>query len=189
MTAITLLRHGPFRRYLIGQTLSAFGDSLLPIALVFAVIGQGGDATAVGIVLLASRIPAILLVLFGGAIGDRFDRRRVLVATDLARSGFQAVTAVLLLTGHAPLWALAGSQALVGAASALFGPASAGLVRILLPAASLAQGNALLGLGRNLIGVTGLAAAGTLVTTVGAGTAAILLVPDVWRLPAAARTA
>ena len=95
-----LLRLPSLRRYLLGQTLSAFGDSLMPIALVFAVLGQGGSATAVGLVLLASRIPSILIVLLGGAVGDRLDRRKVMLVTDAARCALQTVTGALLLTGH-----------------------------------------------------------------------------------------
>jgi len=158
-----------FRRYLLGQTLSAFGDSLMPIALVFAVLAQGGGAGAVGWVLLASRLPAILLALLGGAIGDRADRRSVLLLTDAGRCLLQAATAVLLLTGEAPLWALAVLQALAGTASALFTPAAAGLVRTLTPSGLLAQANALLGLARNTVGLAGVALAGALVATVGPG--------------------
>ena len=164
----TLLRLRPFRRYLLGQTLSGFGDSLIPIALVFAVLDQGGDATAVGLVLLASRLPAILFVLLGGVVGDRFDRRRILLWADAARCAVQAITGALLLAGAAPLWALAALQALSGTASAMFGPAATGLVRALVPT-TLARGNALLGLSRNVVAVGGLATAGLLVSTVGAG--------------------
>jgi len=164
-----LLRLRTFRHYLIGQTLSAFGDSLIPIALVFAVLDRGGDATAVGLVLLASRVPAILLVLLGGAFGDRFSRRRVMLMTDAVRCGSQACTGVLLLTGHAPLWTLAALQAVSGTAGALFAPAAAGLVRALVPTAALTRGNALLGLGRNLVAIGGLAIAGVIVSTVGPG--------------------
>ncbi|MGZ4616185.1 MAG: MFS transporter, partial [Actinomycetes bacterium] len=164
-----LLRLRPFRRYLVGQTLSGFGDSLMPIALVFAVFGQGGDATAVGLVLLASRIPSILVVLLGGAVGDRLDRRQVMLLTDAARCALQTTTAALLLTGQASLWVLVALQALSGTASALFGPAAAGLVRALLPPLALARGNALLGLSRNVVAISGLAVAGVIVATVGPG--------------------
>lgn len=167
--ARAVLQVRPFRRYLLGQTLSAFGDSLMPIALVFAVLGQGGGAAAVGVVLLASRIPSILVALLGGALGDRADRRTVMLRTDAARCLLQATTAALLLTGHSPLWALALLQGLAGTASALFTPAAAGLVRTLAPQQLLAQANALLGLTRNTVGLAGLAVAGALVATVGPG--------------------
>ena len=164
-----ILQARPLRRYLLGQALSGFGDSLMPIALVFAVLGQGGGAAAVGVVLLASRIPSILIALLGGALGDRADRRTVLLCTDAARCLLQATTAALLLTGHCPLWALVVLQGLAGAASALFTPAAAGLVRTLAPPMLLAPANALLGLTRNTVALAGLAVAGALVATFGPG--------------------
>jgi MFS family permease len=164
-----VLQVRPLRRYLLGQTLSGFGDSLMPIALVFAVLGQGGGAAAVGVVLLASRIPSILIALLSGALGDRADRRTVMLCTDAARCLLQATTAALLLTGHCPLWALVVLQGLAGTASALFTPAAAGLVRTLAPPMLLAQANALLGLTRNTVALAGLAIAGALVATVGPG--------------------
>ena len=168
-SARAVLQVQPLRHYLAGQTLSAFGDSLMPIALVFAVLEHGGGAAAVGWVLLASRLPAIVLALLGGAISDRVDRRRVLLLTDVSRCLLQATCAALLLTGHAQLWALAGLQALSGTASALFTPAAAGLVRTLAPPALLTQANALQGLTRNTVSLAGLALAGALVATVGPG--------------------
>lgn len=160
-----------FRRYLCGQTLSGFGDSLMPVALVFAVLAQGAGAGAVGLVLLASRVPTILLALLGGAVGDRSDRRTIMLAADVSRCLLQASTAILLLSGHAPVWALAALQGGAGAASALFAPAAAGLIRAVTPAGLLMQANALLGLTRNTFGLTGLALSGALVTTVGPGPA------------------
>jgi MFS family permease len=169
LTRSGLLRERPFRRYLIGQTLSGFGDGLMPVALVFTVLALGGGAAAVGLILLAGRIPTIAMVLAGGAIGDRFDRRRVMLLTDTGRCAIQTTTGTLLLTGHAPLWTLAVLQAGAGTASALFGPAAAGLVRGLVPPSAVTRANALLGLSRNIVGLSGPAVAGVLVSTAGPG--------------------
>lgn len=170
----TLLRRRPLRRFLIAQLLSAFGDSLMPIALVFAVLGQGGDAGGVGLVLLASRLPTVLVILLGGAIGDRFDQRRVLVASDIARCVLQGTTGVLLLTGQAPLWTLALLQAAAGTASALFNPAATSLLPRLAAAKELTAANALVGLTRNIVAVGGLTASGVLVAFAGAGWAFLI---------------
>ncbi|WAL68828.1 MFS transporter [Amycolatopsis cynarae] len=78
--------------------------------------------------LAANRVPIAVLVLFGGALGDRRDRRAVMVGTDVLRLLVQAATGVLLVTGHAGLVSLLVLQALAGAGTALFVPAAAGLV-------------------------------------------------------------
>jgi len=81
-----LLQVQPFRRYLLGQTLSALGDSLHAdrAGLRRPLLRRWGGRSRLG-VLLASRLPAILLALLGGAIGDRADRRSVLLLTDTGR--------------------------------------------------------------------------------------------------------
>ena len=165
MNALAVL---PFRRYLLGQGLSALGDALVPVALAFAVLRDGG-AGAVGAVLLAGRLPAVLLALVGGVLGDRVDRRSVLLVTDLVRCLLQATTAGLLLSGSASLTALVVLQALAGAAGALFVPAAAGLVRALVLLELLAGANAMLSVARSLVAVGGLAAGGALVAVVGPG--------------------
>jgi MFS family permease len=71
-------------------------------------------ALHLGPVLLASRLPQVLLVLAGGVVGDRLPRRRVMLASDLARCATQATTAVLLATGTARLWQLLVLQAAHG---------------------------------------------------------------------------
>jgi MFS family permease len=88
-----------FRLLYIGQTLSNLGSALVPIALAFAVLDLTGSATDLGLVLLASRLPQVLLVLAGGVLGDRLPRRRVMLASDLVRCVTQATTAVLLAAG------------------------------------------------------------------------------------------
>ena len=164
-----VLRLADYRHYLLGQTLSALGDSLMPVALAFAVLDQGGDAGAVGLVVLAARGPAIAVVLLGGALGDRADRRTVMVATDLVRCAVQAATAALLLSGTAPLWSLALLQAVAGTASALFAPSAAGLVRALVPVPLLVTAGAVQSTSRSVVSLVGLALSWMLVATVGSG--------------------
>ena len=55
-----------------GQTFSRLGDSLFTIALALWVLQKTGSATAMGVVLICSTIPMLLLLLFGGVAVDRF---------------------------------------------------------------------------------------------------------------------
>ncbi len=72
------LMHRPFRRYFMGQSLSLFGDGLIPLTIAFAALQVDGPG-ALGLVLAANRVPIAVLVLVGGALGDRWDRRAVMV--------------------------------------------------------------------------------------------------------------
>jgi hypothetical protein len=190
-----LRSNGGFRRYLIGQSCSLFGDSLVPLTIAFAALHVAGPG-GLGVVLAANRVPIAALVLFGGAIGDRWSRRAVMVGADVLRCAVQATSGVLLVTGHAGLVSLVVLQALAGAGTAAFVPAASGLVPSLVGEDQAQQANALLGLAANVNKVASISMAGVLVATVGPG---IALLADAatfavsaislagLRLPAAAR--
>jgi MFS family permease len=160
--SLGVLRGRHFRLLYIGQGCSYLGDALVPVALAFAVLDLTGSATDLGMVLLASRLPQVLLVLTGGVVGDRLPRHRVMLAADLLRCATQGTTAALLVTGTARLWALLALQAAAGAAAAFFNPAASGLLPQTVNAARLQQANALMGLSRSATGILGQVGAGVL---------------------------
>jgi hypothetical protein len=169
--SLGVLHERDFRLLLAGQTLSNLGSALVPIALAFAVLDLTGSATDLGLVLLASRLPNMVLVLTGGVVADRLSRRGVMLASDAVRCLTQAVTALLLVTGGARLWELLVLQAAHGAAAAFFDPAATRLLPETVGPGRLQQANALLGLSRSATGILGQVGAGILVATVGAGLA------------------
>ena len=169
--SLGVLRERDFRLLLAGQTLSNLGSALVPVALAFAVLDLTGSATDLGLVLLASRLPNMVLVLAGGVVADRLSRRGVMLASDAVRCLTQASTALLLVTGRARLWELLALQAAHGAAAAFFDPAATGLLPETVGPGRLQQANALLGLSRSATGILGQVGAGILVATVGAGVA------------------
>jgi MFS family permease len=81
----SLLRNARFLRLWIGQGISFVGDAVSMVALVVLVVQITGSASAVGGALVARLLPTILSPL-AGVLADRVDRRRVLVASDLARA-------------------------------------------------------------------------------------------------------
>ncbi|MFI7129658.1 MFS transporter [Nonomuraea sp. NPDC050153] len=163
-----------FRRYYLGQTASAFGDSLTPLAIAFAVLHLTGSAVDLGIVLLSTRLPVIVLTLLGGAAGDRFSRRTVMLLADLTRFAAHGTTALLLLTGTAHLWMLVVLQLIAGAGSAFFTPAAAGLVTGLAGREHVQAANSLISISRSAASILALGAAGALVALVGPGWAVLV---------------
>jgi predicted MFS family arabinose efflux permease len=159
------LRHRAFRLLFAGQSISSFGDRLVPVALAFAVLDLTGSVTDLGIVLAAQTVPLVVFVLVGGVWSDRLSRRRVMLASDYLRAAAQGASAVLLLTGTAHISELAALQAVYGFAEAFFGPAAVAVVPETVDQASLQQANALLGLSSNFAAVLGPAVAGVIVAT------------------------
>jgi MFS family permease len=154
------LEEGPFRLLWLGQTTSALGDALIPVALAFAVIQVGGGAAALGLVLATYTIARAAFILVGGVWADRLPRRFVMIAADVLRAAAQAGVAVLLLADTMEIWMFVVTSAAVGGAHAFFGPASTGLVPETVSRERLQQANALLELSRSGIQIFGPAAAG-----------------------------
>jgi MFS family permease len=74
-------RHGPFAIYWTGGFLSNVGTWLQTVAASVYVFQLTGSAFAVGILNFASFLPIFLFSILGGVIGDRFDRRTVVIVT------------------------------------------------------------------------------------------------------------
>ncbi len=167
-TGFSVLRERQFRLLFLGQTLSQVGSSILPIALIFAVL-EFGSASALGIVSAALLIPNVCLMLFGGVWADRLPRQKVMLYADLVRAASQAMAAVLLFVDGATVWNFALLAAMYGTANAFFNPASTGLVPDTVSPERLQAANALMSLSRTSLNVLGPAIGGALVAFVGPG--------------------
>jgi predicted MFS family arabinose efflux permease len=166
-----VLRERNFRLVYGAQVVSLLGDGIIPVALAFAILDLTGSATDLGLVLAARTIPLVACLLAGGVAADRLSRRRVMIAADAARFASQGLLGVLLVTGEAHLWQLALLQAVLGAASGFFNPASTGLIPMVVSDERLQDANALRGFALAVGGVAGPVVAGVLVAVLGPGQA------------------
>ena len=163
------LKDRQFRLLWSARTGSVVGDSLIPVALIWAVGRElGGGATGVGLVLACYTFGGAAVTLAGGVWADRLPRRAVMICADLVRVGTQATTAVLLFGGAAHVWELAVLQGTAGAAAGFFNPASKALIPQTVSAGCLQQANALISLSRSTANVFGPALSGVIVAVAGA---------------------
>jgi hypothetical protein len=138
------LRHRQFRLLWTGMSASLIGDGMLLVALAWQVYDLFGVPAAMSAVGVALSLPQVVTLLIGGVVSDRFDPRRVMIASDLVRGVVMAVMAALCLTGAlTSLWMLLVLTAVYGAAAGFFGPAFDALVPRLVPASELVAANAL----------------------------------------------
>jgi MFS family permease len=168
---VEAFRDRNFRLLFAGRAISYVGTYLAPIAVAFAVLDLGGSATEVGLSFAAWTVAQVATLAFGGVIGDRFPRRLVMISSDVSSTCVRTAMGVLLVTGHAHVWELIALQALGGAAVAFYNPAFYGLVPEVVPTEGLQRANSLLGIARYAAFPLGAAAGGTIVATVGSGTA------------------
>ena len=81
-----LLGNRQLTKLLLGEFVSSIGDWLYLVALVVVVYGETGDPVILGIVGAARLVPYFVLSIPAGVISDRFDRRLILLVSDLARA-------------------------------------------------------------------------------------------------------
>jgi hypothetical protein len=166
------LRHRDFRLLWSGMCVSLLGDGAFLVALAWQVYALSDTATAMSLVGIAMTVPTIVFLLVGGVASDRMDRRRIMVAADLARGLAVGLLAVLSLTGALELWHIVGLVMLYGSGAAFFAPAFDAIVPELLPADRLAQANALDQVVRPVaLRLAGPALGGLVVGVLGPGTA------------------
>ncbi len=166
------LRRRDFRLLWSGQAASLLGDGVFTVAMAWQVYALSNAPTALSVVGIAMTVPTIVLLLVGGVVTDRVDRRRVLIGADVVRGLTVAALAVLALTGALELWQMIVLVAVYGAGSAFFSPAFEAIVPDLLPATELAQANALDQVVRPIaFRLIGPALGGWLIASLGSGTA------------------
>jgi MFS family permease len=127
------------RLLLAGETLSMFGTWMLLIVLAIWVKELTGSSAAAGMVFFTLAFPAVGAPL-AGLVVDRFRRRRVLIATDVAAG--LSVLALLHVNGRSDLWLLYAVAVVYGATSLVFGSGLSALLTVLLPEELLGEGNA-----------------------------------------------
>ncbi|SEH02387.1 Transmembrane secretion effector [Nonomuraea solani] len=163
--AVELLRSNRrYRRYALARISSTIGTTVAPLGLAFAVVDLGGGATALGFVLMSGLLIFLAVTPAAGVLADRLPRLAIIVTCQLVCGVAQLGAAVLVLSGTATVWALAGLAVLAGAAGAFFQPAAKGLVVQLVPAGPmLVQANALLQICFNAVAIVGPGLAGLVI--------------------------
>lgn len=159
----------PYRFLVAGATVKAFGNAMTPVALVFAVLELGGDATQLGLVVALFAAVEVVTLLFGGVLGDRVPRQLMMEGATAGACLTQALLAVALVAGWATIPLVAAVGAVNGCLGALGGPSSQAMTRQTVPEAQLPDAVAVRRLAHQVAQVLGFATAGLVVGFVGVG--------------------
>ncbi len=169
---LTPVRVSPqFRNLLVGDAVSVIGTQVTAVAVPLQVYAQTRSAAAVGLVGVAGLVPLILLGLYGGAVADAVDRRRLVLATTAAQAVLSTVLLVQAVAGAHQVWLLYVVVACQSGLFALDSPARQAFPPRLLPAELLPAANALRQVEFNVGLAVGPLLAGLVVATAGFGTA------------------
>ncbi|HET7676804.1 MAG TPA: MFS transporter [Candidatus Limnocylindrales bacterium] len=189
-----LLGNGALARLLVGEFVSSIGDWLYLVALLIVVYEQADSPVLLGIVGAARVLPYVFLSLPAGIIADRFDRRLVLLVTDVARGVVMLFLAALVATGG-PLVVIVALTIVAACFSAFFSPAiGAYLPSLVRDESELGPANSAWASLDNLAFIIGPAVGGLIIAAGGLTVAFLLnaftfaiIAAVLWRLPSKRR--
>ncbi len=154
----------------MGQAVSQFGDAMYFLVFLFMADRMTGDSRAVAWVGAVGALPYLLLSAYAGVVADRYDRRVVMLASDVVSFFLLAFFAAWLALGFGvPLALLLVMSGTLGMVNVFFAPAKSSAIPRLVPPEQLSEANGLSAATQNLMPLVGLALSGTLLAAIEKG--------------------
>jgi MFS family permease len=167
MDLTPLRRHRDFRLLFAAQFVSFLGSMLTYVALPYQMYQLTHSSFAVGLLGVFELVPLLATAFVGGAMADAFDRRRMVIATDVALAAGSGVLGVLALLERPPVWTLYAVAAFMSAMNGLQRPSLDSLLPRLVSKEEIPAAAALGGIRGSIGMIVGPAIAGILLSTVG----------------------
>jgi MFS family permease len=161
------LRHRHFRRYSAGVFLSLIGNWIEGAAFGYIVLLLGGSAATLGLIGFLSSLPNLVFALPAGALADRYDPRKLLLAFQTVNVGLASTLAVLWVTDSLTVPLLAAVAVVGGSLGTLSFPAFQGMLAATVPPEELESAVAVNSLSLQLARFIGPAIAGFLLAWTG----------------------
>ncbi len=162
------LRGRDFALLASASVVSLLGDGFFYVALAWQVYAISNVPSALAIVGVAGTLPFVVFLLLGGAVSDRYDRRKVMVVADVVRAGAVGTMALLSAAGVIELWHVVVLAVVQSTAAAFFNPSSTAILPDLVADEHLPAANSLAGMYRPLmLRIVGPALAGLAIAAAG----------------------
>jgi len=162
---IAVLRQRNFALLWVGQLISIIGDLVLLTALPFYIHQRTGSTLATGAMFLAQLVPGVVLGSLAGVFVDRWDRKRTMVITDLARAALLLL--LLMVQFREWLWVIYLVAFLEAVIAQFFGPAKSALIPHLVGDQHLMAANTLNAFSHAVTYLVGPAVGGALLAWLG----------------------
>jgi len=143
----------------LGQLVDTIGSSLTSLAASIMIYRETGSAASVGLMLIATAAPGLVFGLFAGVIVDRYDRKRIMIASNLIRAFLVFLIPILVPFNTAWLYILVALTSTVGQ---FFDPAHESVLPEVAPDEELAAANSLMAISSFGSTAIGFAASGLL---------------------------
>ncbi|HXU86939.1 MAG TPA: MFS transporter [Verrucomicrobiae bacterium] len=160
-----ILRIRNYRLLWLGQLISEAGDGLTNLTLLLLVNALTGSTAALAGMAIVLAIPPLTIGLIAGTYVDRFDRRRIMLASDILRG--IVVLGFVLVGSASSLWLLYILAFVQSAVGTFFTPARGAILPRIVPREGLLAANSLAQATRVVSGIVGSALAGLIVGLIG----------------------
>lgn len=154
----------PLHRVLGAQALSSLGTSISTVALAVMVFDLSGSVLHMGGVLAASAAPLVVMSFVGGALLDKYEGRRLMVVSDVARAALVLSMPVAASQSVGLIYLVAG---VIGVFSALFNPSQVRVIGLMVSPDRLVKANSYLSVFREGAEIGGYLVGGALVASLG----------------------
>jgi MFS family permease len=167
---VTPLRESrDFRLLFVAGTVFYFGAMVSYVAIPYQIYTLTGSNFAVGAIGLVELVPLVVFGLYGGALADHVDRRRLMIGTGIAQAAFTAILALNAFRGDPQVWVIFVVAALLASSSSLQRPSREALMPRTVRHDQIVAANNLTSLGMQIGVLAGPALGGLLVAYVGIG--------------------
>jgi MFS family permease len=165
------LSYRNYRFWFAGALVANVGTWMQRVAQDWLVLTELSDdsGVAVGITTALQFAPTLVLSAWAGLLADRFDRRKLLVLTQVAQGALAAGLGALVLSGHAQLWHVYLFAGMLGVVTAIDAPVRQTFVAELVPQSRLSNAVGLNSASFNAARLVGPGLAGLLIAAVGSG--------------------
>ncbi len=152
-----------------GQVVSLLGSGMTQFALTIWAWQVTGEATALALVAFFGYFPRIIFTPLAGALVDRWNRKFLMIASDLAAGLGTVAVFILYQLDLLQIWHLYAAAAFSGAFGSFQFPAYSASISLMLPKEQFTRANSMLGLARSISTVFAPMAAGALLVILGIG--------------------
>ena len=191
------LRVSTFRNLLVADVVSDIGTFMQNVGAAWLMVSLGAGPIYVALTQTAASLPYFLLALPAGSAGDIFDRRKLVLATELWMMGVALLLAVFTIGGFMSPWLLLVLTFALSAGDAFETPTWRAILPELVPKEDIAAASALNGIEFNLARAVGPALAGMIIAAAGVANAfvanfvsffGVILVVAKWKRPVRRRS-
>ena len=170
--SVAVFRNRPFLLLWLSQLTTQVGGNMVLFGLTILIRDLTGSDSAVALLILTFLVPAVIFSALAGVYVDRFDRRMVLVVTNLLRAAFF----IALATFGANIVVVFALNIAVSIATTFFGPAELSMIPLVVPRGQLTAANGIFTLTMNAAFAIGFTVLGPLVVTIANPTISVVVV-------------